>query len=555
MVWDKEPLPGETIEGWLTAPMNPFDLEGPNVSLRVRCIFASVQPAPLGTLLVHCGGPGTGRTCVDGMVNPELRKSYNIFAIDQRGLHESLPKVSCNATEAAFHLPSLDKNGTYEIQDFTSCPCSRFDSHSDFMHHIPSGEGEESAILEHYKTLSRQGLRCYMSQEGKHGKYNIFEYFGTEYLAHDLQSFRKAIGAEKLNLWGVSYGTQVCSVYASMFPQHTGKMVIDSNENPSKTLKQNVEDYADNEEQMFAEMARRCHAMGSDCPLQNPLEDFDAALAKLSSGFFAAPTDLGTMKLTPVMLTGDMLMKTKQRVGRNGNMSEWFKFATTISQVLSSEDGRNFTETLLDDLCRLEIPAAEAASCKDKAGNSLAQKNPDSNTTVLCPTWKQYGVCVTHDDGSRMLKGTGGAIFSQDTPGRYLPGQYAKYHEYLVSKFGPLGAAAALDKAPGAFWPARISYPHVGNPDLRPLIIGVTLDPQTPFLWTQRMVQAFPNSRLMTWQGYQHVLSTYMFLNFENATTDLEGGLPCLVSAKHYLLTGNLPENGLVCHQDHLRLA
>jgi pimeloyl-ACP methyl ester carboxylesterase len=560
MAWDKEPLPGETIDGWLTAPMNPFDVEGPNVSLRVRCTFASVQPAPLGTLLVHCGGPSSGKECVDTLgvstarVDPELLKSYNIFAIDQRGISESLPKISCDDTAAAFHLPLLGRNRTYEIQDFTSCPCSAFDGASEFMHHIPSGEDEESAILEHYKSLSRQQVMCYLSQEGKHGKYNIFQFIGTEYLAHDLERFRKAIGAEKLHLFGGSYGTQVCSVYASMFPQHTGNMIIDSNVNPVPTLKQYVEDYADNHVQMFAEMARRCHVMGASCPLQNPLEDFDAALAKLSSGFFTAPTDFGTMKLTPVMLTIQMQPMLQSPVGMTGNMSKWFQFATTIGEVLSSVDGRNFTETLLDDLCKVEIPASVAASCKDKAGKSLAQENPDSNTTVLCPTWRQYGVCLTNNNGSSIVTGVG-AILAQDTPGRYLPGQYAKYHAYVLSKFGPIGAAPALTLASNAFWPARISYPGVGNAELRPLIVGVTKDPQTPFLWTQRMVQAFPNSRLMTWQGYQHIALKLLFSNLENTTSSSTGGAkPCLMSAKQYLLTGKLPENGRVCHQGHLDL-
>eukprot|EP00931_Biecheleriopsis_adriatica_P028385 TRINITY_DN16926_c0_g2_i2.p1 TRINITY_DN16926_c0_g2~~TRINITY_DN16926_c0_g2_i2.p1 ORF type:complete len:336 (-),score=49.60 TRINITY_DN16926_c0_g2_i2:368-1375(-) len=331
---------------------------------------------------------------------------------------------------------------------------------------------------------------------------------------------------------------------------------MDSNANPLPTLKQYIEDYADNDAQMFAEMARRCHAMGTSCPLQNPEEDFDAALAKLSSGFFAAPTDLGTIKLTPALLTKSMQPQLQSPVGHKGNLSKWFQFADAISTVLSCEDGQNFTEALLDKSCRVEIPAAEAASCKDKSGKSLVQQNPDSNTTVLCPTWKQYGVCVTNNNnnGSSIVKGLDGPIFSQDTPGRYLPGQYAKYHSYLLSKFGPVGAAPALDMARLAFWPARISYPGVGNADLRPLIIGVTKDSQTPFLWTQRMVQAFPNSRLMTWQGYQHIASFYTFLNFENTTRDLEGSKPCLVHAKQYLLTGNLPENGLVCHQGDLNL-
>jgi len=124
-----------------------------------------------------------------------------------------------------------------------------------------------------------------------------------------------------------------------------------------------------------------------------------------------------------------------------------------------------------------------------------------------------------------------------------------------LSKFGPVGEAVSILFANNAFWPARISYPGVGNAELRPLIIGVTKDSQTPFLWTQKMVQAFPNSRLMTWQGYQHIALRLLFKTLENQTDSSTGGaLPCVMSAKQYLLTDNLPENGRVCHQSQLDL-
>jgi len=560
LVWDKDPSPGQTIDGWLTAPMNPFDVEGPNVTLRTRCTFASIQPARLGTLFVHCGGPSSGKECVDtlGVSNvnefdPQLSEAYNIFAIDQRGIHESLPKISCDAAAAAFHLPPLDK-AAYELQDFTACPCSQLPVADAAVHHLPVGSDDDKAILERYKNLARRAAKCYLSQEGKLGNYNFFEYMGTDYLAYDLDHFRRAIGAERLSLFGGSYGSQVCSVYASKFPHRVGKMIIDSNTNPMQTLKQWVEDYADNHLQMFAEMARRCRAMGAKCALKNPLEDFDAALAKLSSGFFTAHTDLGTIKLTPAFLTGKMqLLLQNQRGGH-----QWFIFVDKVAQVLSATDGANFTANHLDLHCRVMVPATEAASCKDRVGNSLVVLNSDDSTSIFCPTWRQYGVCVSNDDGSGVTASISGAIQAQDDPGRYLPGQYAKYHAYVVNKYGPVGAAPALAMAASAFWPARVAYPGVGNADLRPLILGVTKDPQTPFFWTQKMIQAFPNSHLMTWQGYHHIMAVSLFMRLDNISSlgNATGiGIKlCIMSEKHYLLTGELPENGRVCQQPRLDL-
>lgn len=41
-----------------------LDSESPSLTLKVTMRFAEVQPAPKGLLLMHCGGPGSGSSCV-----------------------------------------------------------------------------------------------------------------------------------------------------------------------------------------------------------------------------------------------------------------------------------------------------------------------------------------------------------------------------------------------------------------------------------------------------------------------------------------------------------
>lgn len=54
----------------------------------------------------------------------------------------------------------------------------------------------------------------------------------TENTARDLEEARKVLGQDRLNLYGVSYGTVLMSTYATLFPQHTGKTLLDSSVNP-----------------------------------------------------------------------------------------------------------------------------------------------------------------------------------------------------------------------------------------------------------------------------------------------------------------------------------
>lgn len=54
----------------------------------------------------------------------------------------------------------------------------------------------------------------------------------TQNTARDLDRARQLLGEERLNLYGVSYGGILMGTYVTMFPQHTGKTLIDSSANP-----------------------------------------------------------------------------------------------------------------------------------------------------------------------------------------------------------------------------------------------------------------------------------------------------------------------------------
>lgn len=54
----------------------------------------------------------------------------------------------------------------------------------------------------------------------------------TENTARDWEQVRQALGEERISIHGLSYGTLLGSTYATLFPQHTDKMVLDSGANP-----------------------------------------------------------------------------------------------------------------------------------------------------------------------------------------------------------------------------------------------------------------------------------------------------------------------------------
>jgi pimeloyl-ACP methyl ester carboxylesterase len=50
----------------------------------------------------------------------------------------------------------------------------------------------------------------------------------TEQHVHDMDAVRRALGDERLNFYGISYGGKVGAWYAAMYPDHTGRLLLDS---------------------------------------------------------------------------------------------------------------------------------------------------------------------------------------------------------------------------------------------------------------------------------------------------------------------------------------
>ena len=76
----------------------------------------------------------------------------------------------------------------------------------------------------------------------KNGRRLLF--LGTQYVARDLEELRRALGEPKLTYLGLSYGTYLGEVYASLYPQNVRAMVLDGVENPSLPLLTESEDQA-----------------------------------------------------------------------------------------------------------------------------------------------------------------------------------------------------------------------------------------------------------------------------------------------------------------------
>jgi pimeloyl-ACP methyl ester carboxylesterase len=168
--------------GVLTVPENPAEPRGRQIGLhiaRVGAISRRKQPDPL---FILAGGPGEAAGAFYASVAPafaRILRDRDIVLVDQRGTGGSNP-LECEQREDL-----LGRASTKEITERTrACLAS----------------------------LAKQA---------------DVQFYTTSLAVQDLEQVRAALGLERINLYGASYGTRVAQQYLRRFPARTRSVILD----------------------------------------------------------------------------------------------------------------------------------------------------------------------------------------------------------------------------------------------------------------------------------------------------------------------------------------
>ncbi|MFI6641415.1 alpha/beta hydrolase [Streptomyces sp. NPDC050504] len=249
------PLPGGTK--WkcadLKAPLDYAKPDGETIDLALIRAEAKAKDRRIGSLVFNFGGPGgSGITALPsfGADYDKLRERYDLVSFDPRGVGRSEPVECLDDKE-------LD---AYYAEDGT-----------------PDDPAEEKAYT--------AGLKTYADAcEKESGP--ALPHVGTTNAARDMDLIRTVLGDEKLNYFGISYGTELGGVYAHLFPKKVGRAVFDAVVDPTETSEQSSLGQAKGFQLALDNFAKDCVARGEECTLPGgsveEIEDWIAALlAKL----------------------------------------------------------------------------------------------------------------------------------------------------------------------------------------------------------------------------------------------------------------------------------
>ena len=414
----------------LPVPRDYAATDGDSIDLALIRVPAANSATRKGAILTNPGGPGGSgfdfAANAAGAIAQQMALSdFDIIGFDPRG---------------------VDRSGGIRCQ--TDADADKF-SYLDDTPDTPA----EQALLDASETAFANACKA------KFG--DTLAVYSTANTARDMDSIRVALGDEKISYIGISYGTYLGAVYATMFPDRVRAMVLDSAYAPGgDTVEEQYKTQLVGFENAFNDWIAWCTG-NAECPFsadgKEPGAKWDALRTQLdgnpivmTDGRFANQSVLNTATKSALYSKGEwpVLAAALDKASR-GDGSGLFRLADNYS-------GRHPDGTY--DTIFQSNPIISCASGIEDA----LPPDPEALAATLRNAAPRFGKDIVAADFSR------------------------------GSRCSDLMAAQPLDK---------ISY----SGDAPIVVIGGENDPATPIRWAQEMAQSMgPSARLVRYTGEGH---------------------------------------------------
>ncbi len=372
----------------------------------------------LGPLLVNPGGPGGSglglALNVASSLPTDVASRYDVIGFDPRGVGASVPALHCDPSFFSGVRPT----------------------------YVPASKAAEQVMVNRAKAYA---AAC----ERRFGW--LLPHMTTADSARDMDAIRVALGVPKISYFAYSYGTYLGQVYATLFPGHVRRMVLDSTVGPGGIW------YQDNLNQDFAFQGRATAfftwvaqhnaSYGLGSTEAQVLAQYDAALRDLAAHPVPGPSGplVGPDELADTVLTG-------------GYNNGWW-------------------------------PLIAAA---------LAQFRHREGTAALAAVYQQAG--ITHENEFAVYN----AVECSDAA---WPRDWARWDADTrrIARIAPFETwANTWFNAACAFWPVHgpAKPMTIGAPGLPGiLMLQGTLDGATPYAGAQQARRALPTARMVVVSG------------------------------------------------------
>jgi pimeloyl-ACP methyl ester carboxylesterase len=320
----------------------PFDYANPDQGsfvLNVKRRNAANPADRIGSMMVNPGGPGFGGSSLaddaEYYFSQDLLDHFDIIAWDPRGTGESTPAVNCVDTfDEYFGLDSP-----------------------------PETPEEKQALIDASQAFND---KC-AENSG-----TILPYISTQASAQDINSLRLALGEEKVSYFGFSYGSELGTTWATMFPETVRAIVVDGAVDPNASSTEEGMNQAKGFEGQLATFLKQCSEK-TTCAFHNGGKA-EAAFDQLVLDIDVTPLEVSKDR-TPVT-QGVLFTAVAQAMYSD---YYWPQLSEALSEAQNG-DGKGILQ-LYDDYYQRkddgtygnELEAFLAISCLDDPGASSVE--------------------------------------------------------------------------------------------------------------------------------------------------------------------------------------
>ncbi|MCA1186217.1 MULTISPECIES: alpha/beta hydrolase [unclassified Saccharopolyspora] len=453
-------------------PLSYRNPAGQHVRLAVGRLPAVDQEHKLGTIFYNPGGPGDSGKYAPALT-PELHQRFDIVGVDPRGIGESAG-LSC----------------------FTE-PGDGFDSKDSF----PVTPEQERTQIED----TARGVEECARNAGP-----LLNHMSTANVARDLDLLRAAVGEDRLDYYGISYGSHLGTVYANLFPERVGAVAIDGVVDPIEwTTGYRPDEVAE-------PMTFR---MGAHGGAQQALRTFLDACAVDERCAFQEP---GADLLGKYNALLDRLLVRPVTITRPDGTPMEITYQTAVVRTSSSLKGASASTSLgefLQQLHELSQPGA--------AGPAPVVSVPPA------PQGWEGGYMGVEQRLSVMCND------SSNPSDPWSWSEYARRADEVGRGFGSYWTYLSLGCAnwPGGSDPDRYTGPWNQETASPVLVIGNRQgDPATPYDDARKTSQLLSDARLLTLDSFGH--------GARGESTCIDGALNA------YFADGALPAEDTICQPD-----
>ncbi len=341
--------------GQVSVAEDPDAPAGRRIDVHYAVVPALARVRTLDPIFVFAGGPGQSARRVAGQIQPlfaRLNARRDIVYVDQRGTGASNP-LECEPDKKR-QLPSLSE-------------------------------------MVNAARIATQGRECLTALASGNGA--DLRQYATWIAVRDVNAVREALGYERINLWGASYGTRAALEYLRQFPQSVRSVVLDGVAPADMALPAS---FAVDSQASLNTLLQNC-ALSPKCSASYPdlAQSIDRLLARVDQGLTttlphpltgrreevrldrAALVSLLRVPLYAPQLAALLPYALAQAAG--DNLAPLLAIGTSLATNVAENfaQGMHFAVLCAEDMPRID-PAARQAAAATRFGTSFIDLYQDA---------------------------------------------------------------------------------------------------------------------------------------------------------------------------------